>query len=343
MLYVEVVMQKVVLMVLIIGTMLSGQARRPGAVFLLIWPGARATALGGAYAATAEDATACYYNQAGLAYIENTMITLQHANWLPGLHPDMYYEYAGVAKPIKVGTLGLNIIYLTTGKTEVRNEAGVYIGEYTTFDIAVGLNYGFRVNDQLGMGLGWKFIYSYLVPDWVWARMPELGIEQGGTGITYGFDMGVLYKPLRLLTLAAAVQNIGPNISYTESGSSDPLPYTLRLGVKVEPVASRIVRVGITADITKILVGMFADAEKSFFENLGYEFEEAWKSVGLEVNYYDFVRLRLGYFRDTEGQRIGVTYGGGIQAGGFSLDIGIDQSIYDFKTSNRKFSLSYQF
>ncbi len=335
-------MRKVYLTVLLVSTLLFG-AQRPGAVFLLIWPGARATSLSGAYAAIAEDATACYYNQAGLAFIDRTMITLQHANWLPGLHPDMYYEYAGVVKPFKMGTVGLNVIYLTTGETRVVDEQGSYKGEYTTFDIAVGLNYGFKVNQNLGLGIGWKFIYSYLVPEWVWRELPELGIDQGGTGITYGFDAGVLYKPFRFLALAGALQNIGPNISYTESDAADPLPYTLRLGFRFEPINTQIIRVALTTDVTKILVGMFADEEKPFFENLQYEFEEAWKAVGLEVSYYNFVRLAVGYFSDTEGARNGITYGGGVRAGGFSLDVGVDQSIYDFKTTNRKFSLSYQF
>lgn len=327
---------------LIMSTLLSA-AQRPGAVFLMIWPGARATALSGSFAAIAEDATACYYNQAGLAFIDQTMITLQHANWLPGLHPDMYYEYAGVVKPFKAGTFGLHVIYLTTGKTEVRNSEGVYIGTYTTFDISVGLNYGFQLKPNLGMGLGWKFVYSYLVPPWVWGRMPELGIQSGGIGISYAFDAGTLYKPFSFLTVAAALQNIGPNISYTESGSSDPLPYTLRLGVKITPIQSPVFKLALTADVTKILVGMFAQEDNTFFENLSYEFEEAWKAAGLEIDYYDLIKLRGGYFYDKEGQRIGFTFGGGIHAAGFSLDVGIDQAIYDFRTTNRKFSLSYRF
>jgi len=335
-------MSKVFILVLLLSTALYG-AQRPGAVFLLIWPGARATALSGAYAAVVEDATACYYNQAGLAFIENTTVTLQHANWLPGLHPDMYYEYAGIAKPFKMGTLGFSVIYLTHGRTSVYNEAGMYIGEYRTFDIAVGLNYGFKLNPKLGLGAGWKFIYSYLVPDWVFERMPELGIEKGGTGITYAFDTGVLYKPFKFLSVAGALQNIGPNISYTESGSSDPLPYTLRTGVRLAPIDSKVIGIALTAEITKVLVGIFAQEENSFFENIKYELDEAWKAIGLEVDYYNFIKLAVGYFFDTEGQRKGVTFGGGIKAGGFSLDIGVDQAIYDFPTANRKFSLSYQF
>jgi len=323
--------------------MLFAAGQRPGAVFLMIWPGARATGLSGAFSATADDATACYYNQAGLAFIDNTVVSLQHAPWLSGLWHDMYYEYAGFTKPYSIGTFGFNIIYLTTGETEVNNFQGVYKGTYTTFDIAIGLNYGFKVKPNLGLGLGWKFIYSYLVPPWVWGRMPELGINSGGIGITYAFDTGLLYKPFPFLSLAGALQNIGPNISYTESGAADPLPYTLRLGVKFEPINSKILRIGISSDITKILVGMFANEQNSFMENFQYELEEAWKSVGLEIDYYNFVKFRIGYFKDKEGVREGPTFGGGIKAGGFSIDIGVDEFIYEFKTANRKFSITYQF
>ncbi len=335
-------MRKIFLLVLLFSTMLTGQ-RRPGAVFLLIWPGARPTALAGSFAAIADDPTACYYNQAGLAFIENTMITLQHANWLPALQSDMYYEFIGVAKPFKFGTLGFNIIYLTTGKTQVVDPEGTHLGEYTTFDISIGFNYGFKLNSKLGLGLGWKIIYSYLVPEWVLVKMPGLGIDKGGTGLIYAFDSGVLYKPFKFVSLAGALQNIGPDISYSESGSSDPLPYTFRLAAKFDPVQTRVVHITLTAEVTKILVGMFAQEDNSFFENLKYEFEEAWKSIGLEIDYYEFIKLRGGYFYDKEGARKGLTFGGGIRAGGFSLDVGVDQAIYDFQTSNRKFSLTYRF
>lgn len=335
-------MRKVFFTFILCSALLMG-ATRPGAVFLLIWPGARATALSGAFSAVADDATACYYNQAGLAFLDGTIVSLQHAPWLPGLQPDMYYEYAGVTKSYDIGTFGLSIVYLTTGPTEVRNIEGIYLGTYTTFDISVGLNYGAKIKENLGIGIGWKFIYSYLVPPWVWGRMPELGINNGGIGITYAFDVGTLYKPFSFLTVAGALQNIGPDISYTESGASDPLPYTLRLGLRFRPINTNVIGVALTADVTKILVGMFADETQTFFENLRYEFNEAWKGFGLEIDYYNFVKLRVGYFIDDEGERVGLTYGGGIKAGGFSLDVGVDQDIYDFPTTNRKFSLSYQF
>lgn len=323
--------------------MVFSQGQRPGAVFLMIWPGARPTALGGSFAAIADDATACYFNQAGLGFMDSTMVTLMHCNWLPGLHPGMYYEYLGAVRPTRRGTLGLNIIYLTTGETEVIDENGQPLGTYTTFDVSAGLNYGIRLKPSFALGAGFKFIYSFLVPDWVIKAMPGLGIDRGGTGATWAFDAGLLYKPFRLLSIGLALQNLGANISYVQGGSSDPLPRTLRFGINLQPITSKVIKVSATSDLTKVIVGMFSDPDKTFGEKLGYEFWEAWKSVGLEVNYFDFIIMRGGWFWDMDGARTGPTFGGGVKVARFSFDLAVDQKIYEFKTSNYKFSLSYQF
>ena len=348
----------------------------PGAVFLMIWPGARPTALGGAFTSVADDATTTYYNPGGLGFMNSLDVTLQHANWLPGLAPegvDMYYEFLGAARSLKEkGTVGLNIIYLTTGKTEVINERGENLGEYTTFDIAATAGYGFKVLPKLSTGVSFKFIYSFLVPDWVFKAMPELGIDAGGTGTTWALDFGLLYKPFNVLSLGAALQNIGPNIAYTTSGASDPLPRMLRLGLRYDPINNNLFRLSIIPEITKVLVGMFYDPQDTltFSQEFSYEFKEAWKSFGIELTYYDLITARLGYFEDLTGARggvrvikddreqylslteflftkhggkfdkIGLTFGGGIKFKKFAFDISMDHLIYDFQTSNYKLSFS---
>jgi hypothetical protein len=349
----------------------------PGAVFLMIWPGARPTGLAGSFAAISDDASAAYYNVGGLAFLNSTYATIMHANWLPGLYPGMFYEYLGFSRSIKnQGTAGFNIIYLTTGKTEVYDETGAFLGEYTTFDIAISGNYGFKLTPKVGVGVSAKFIYSYLVPDWVWAAMPQLGIDAGGTGLAWALDGGVLYKPLNNLTVGASLSNIGPNISYTSTGESDPLPRMLRLGLKYTPVDNQNVKLNITPEVTKVLVGMFYDesGEKTFWQKLNYELWESWKSIGIEAWFYDLICARVGYFEDVTGQRggilvnrdgrdehitltdflftknhgrfankIGLTFGIGVQFKGFQFDVSNDQMIYDFSTQNYKFSLTYQF
>lgn len=140
-----------------------------------------------------------------------------------------------------------------------------------------------------------------------------------------------------------------------------------------------IVGLRLTSDISKILIGMFAidppDVDSmTFGEELGYEISESWRSIGMELSIFrEILTIRGGYFFDKTGARggffvedengfnehiglipflfeehgklkkVGVTFGAGIKYAGFQLDIGIDENIYDFKTTNRKFSLSYTF
>lgn len=322
---------------------LAAASERTGAGFLLIWPGGRSTAMAGAFSALADDATACYYNQAGLAFMNGLSASLQHCNWLPGLDKGMYYEYAGVTKAIGRGTVGLDFVYFTTGETYVTSGDGTPQGTYRAFDMAAGLNYGLKLRPDLGVGAGGKFIYSYLVAPWVWDAVPDLSVTKGGVGLSFALDLGMLYKPSGLFSFAAALQNIGPNIKYSEPAASEPLPYTLRLGLKVSPIETRTMKGMITADITKVLAGMFADPDKTSREQLNYELKESWKGVGLELGYFDIVFIRGGYFSDYEGRRNGFTYGGGVKYKGLALDVGIDQDLYRFKSTNQKFSLSYKF
>jgi len=342
----------------------------PGAVFLMIWPGARPTGLAGAFSAVADDASAAYYNVGGLGFFSSTHATIMHSNWLPGLYSGMFYDYIGICHPIKnQGTIGANVIYINTGQTEVTDFTGTPLGEYSTFDFAISGNYGFKVNPQLGVGVSAKFIYSFLVPDWVWQAMPELGIEAGGTGVSWAFDAGVLYKPWDFLAVGASFNNIGPNISYTSSSESDPLPRMLRLGVRYTPVDNPTVKLHITPEITKVMVGLFSNNA-----TLADEWQDAWKSFGVEAWFYDLFAARLGYFEDLSGQRggilvekdgreehiglfeylftknsgnfsnkVGLCFGIGVQYRGFQFDVSNDQLIYDFSTQNYKFSFTYRF
>lgn len=358
----------------------AGASQNPGAVFLMIWPAARPTALGGAFTSIADDASTVYYNQGGLAFLGGTHVTLMHANWLPGLYPGMYYEYAGLTHQFQErGSAGLNVIYLTTGETDVINEQGVFLGRYTTFDVSVAAGYGYPVLPNLGVGFAAKFIYSFLVPDWVWEVMPELGISAGGTGVSWAMDAGVLYKPWQSLNLGLAVSNLGPNIAYTTSGESDPLPRMLRAGLTYYPLRTESFRFGITPELTKVLVGMFYDetGQKTTGQLLQAELRDAWKTLALEGQFRASqlaLSARVGYFEDLSGARgglvlkregaatervglwdvmtrrnlgslqsVGLCFGGGIEYARFKFDISVDQFIYDFPTNNYKFSFSYQF
>ena len=68
---------------LLAGTqMLNAQVSTSAVPFLLIAPNSRAGGMGEAGVALADDATALYWNPAGLAFQEGSEISISHANWL---------------------------------------------------------------------------------------------------------------------------------------------------------------------------------------------------------------------------------------------------------------------
>lgn len=308
-------------------------AQRPGATFLLIPPSAKATAMAYAYTAICNDASTNYYNAAGLAFFKSPKITVDYCGYLNGLAPDMHYFYCGFTYPLATSAWGFDIMYYTPGTIELRNFEGVYLGSYRIWRLALKLNYSRRFSKKLSLGIGWKYIKQQygLWDSWGW-----YGDE---TGSSWAFDFNLLYKILPNLSIGTVLHNIGPKIKY----SDDPLPWTYRLGIAYKPVDTKNFSCAFSAEITKILIGMFAIEENSFWENFKYEWDTAWKGIGIELLFYKVVSLRGGYFYDEEGARKGLTFGGGIKLVNFELDIGIDENIFEFETQDRKISLSYTF
>ncbi|MBN2379222.1 PorV/PorQ family protein [candidate division WOR-3 bacterium] len=298
------------------------------ASFLLIWPGSRPAALGGAFTAIADDASAALYNPAGLGFQKDMNLLLMHANWLPDLYPGMYFEYLAASASIpKVGTFAFNGVYLSTGECIVTDGSGNLIGSYTTFDYSLGVAYGRELNPKLSIGGGIKLIYDSVAPDWVFE---ELGITGSGSGLTWAVDAGVLYKPFQNLKMGVAMQNLGPPISFDFDTTSTTLPLLLRTGIGFNPtfgvVNDRALSIGVTlcpaCDFVKLLPNMFTVDPSyidtmTFGQELAYELEDIWRSFGLEASglvklilpkdWSIFGKLTLdgGYFFDKHNSRGG--------------------------------------
>lgn len=321
--------------IFLISLPLNGAASQAGAIFLAIYPGARPNGMGTCFTAIADDAMSTYYNDAGMAFQNKTDITLMHANWLTGLYPDMYYEYIGIVHELKgIGKIGANLIYLTTGETEAVDPDGNTIGRFKSFDLSFKVSYAAKFYENLSFGIGGKIIYSYLVPRWILEKIYGPQEKGGGSGSSWAIDASLLYKsPIEGLDVGASLQNIGPNIKYLESGESDPLPRTLRIGVAYSPLRTKTNKLTIMGELTKILVGVT--------RNVSDEWADTWRGIGIEYTLSEFLSIRGGYFWDVIGERVGPTFGGGIRFANLEFDIGVDSEIYDFPTDNYRFSLYY--
>jgi hypothetical protein len=178
------------------------------------------------------------------------------------------------------------------------------------------------------------------------------------------------------MSFGVAVSNVGPDLAYrpnlpTEAESIVGLPTTARLGLAWTFFDGRSLRLRLMPELTKVIGGVPADtARGDFGKQLGDEWRDVWKAVGVEATAFDVVSLRLGYFEDLSSERGGFMYGydenyqhlsiidiftvshvGKLKRIGlcwgvgigykdyFRFDVSSDAAIYDFPTSNWKFSL----
>jgi len=328
--------------------------------------------------ALADEPDAAHWNPGGLGFQKGLGGCANLCEWLPGLYQGMYYFYGSGGTGLQIMrrtnlNVGVDLTYMTLGETDVVNERGDFLGRYVSYDVALGMHAGAQVTRVLGVGVNLKYISSHVMPAWVWKSMPELGIDAGGTGSDVAADVGVLYRPLRILSIGLSLASIGPSIAYAETRERNPLPSTLRIGGCFTPLDVPILRVRALLEADKILVGMFSDTTgtKSFGRQLDEELRDAWKSAGIEVTLLQLVTARFGYLEDLTGQRGGIViekegqtyhYGlgdvlsranlGTIKSAGICwglglsykdyvrLDMSDDSRVYDFPTSNMKFTLA---
>ncbi len=125
------------------------------AQFLKIGVGARAEAFGQAFIAVANDASALYWNPAGLAQFTENQVYFDHTQWVV----DVKIENAGIVYHLDaLNTIGFSLTYLHMAdmeETTVFQPLGT--GQYFTFsDALFGVSYARRMTDQFSFGVTLK-------------------------------------------------------------------------------------------------------------------------------------------------------------------------------------------
>ena len=179
-----------------------------GAQFLKLGAGARATAMGNAFAGVSDDSTAVYWNPAGLNQVKKTSISVAHNI----MFEDIYYDWASCARPFEFGTLGIGIQYLSYGSIVERDATELEIGSFKPNDLAVTVGYA-REFGKVMAGVNAKYISS---------KIKE-------TATAFAFDVGGMYKLMdKKLSVAAVVQNLGTKLKYVDD--KEKLPLNIKIG-----------------------------------------------------------------------------------------------------------------
>jgi hypothetical protein len=215
------------------------------AKFLSIPAGARALGMGGAFVAVANDATAMYWNVAGLARLNQSEAIFSHANWIA----DIKYNYGAVALPMgDLGTAGISFTSMTMDEMErtTEQEPDGTGQTFTAGSFAVGLAYAKNLTDWFSIGGNVKY-----VSEQIW--------NSSATGLA--FDIGTLFNtPFAGVKFGASITNFGqkmrmsgddlvttkditpnngnnPNVPANLTTDSFDLPLALRIGLSYEPIA----------------------------------------------------------------------------------------------------------
>ncbi len=262
----------------------SGDGGATGLAFLKFGAGARAAGLGNAFTALSDDATASYWNPAGLSAIRRTRLAFTHTEWLQ----DISNDFLAVAFPAFSGGVGLSVFSNQVDGIERRDIPSVEpIGTVDANDIAASLSYARTLSDRLSAGVTLKYLYE------------KIYLESASG---YAFDFGLRFQSGSLPVAAALVlQNVGAMNDL--QSESIRLPTTLRAGLAYQVDLMTIDgTLSLVADAIKV-----RDAE--------------WRAgFGAEVAVKQHFSLRLGYQTGFDDKS--VSGGFGLHVSRYNVDYG---------------------
>jgi hypothetical protein len=348
-------MKRIILSLLVAGafalpaTVQAASVSQATLLFLKIAPGARPAGMGEAYVAISDDASATWWNPAGLGFQSGRELTMMYVRWLPQFNlSDLYYAFlSGIYEVPEWGTFGGNVIFLNLGETERTDPQGNSLGFFSSYEIAVTGTYGALINQDLSMGVAMKLAYSSLSP-------VGAGEEAGsGTATAIAADLGLLYKApfLTGLSLGANLSNMGPKVAYIDRAQADPLPTNLKAGFAYKILDQEFNKLTIASDINKELVvrDKFGRTDE-FYEAIftswtdGDLIESIIWNIGAEYWYSTLVGLRAGCWNDDLGRVFPYTFGVSLKYSTYRFDFSYMSAGENHPlTDTMRYSLSVDF
>ncbi len=174
----------------LIGFFGSGQPGVSVMPTLRIEQGPRFAAMGGAGIGAVDDASAIYWNPAGLGRVQDSRYAFSHHQWFAGTKDEILHA----ALPSGAGAFGLGLAYSGEPAIEFWDASNVPGDTFRTWNGVLAAGYGLTVARNYHIGAALKGFYQNLY-----------------TSDGYGgaVDIGFACRPFRFLRLGALGRNIG--------------------------------------------------------------------------------------------------------------------------------------
>jgi long-subunit fatty acid transport protein len=321
---------------------------RAGLSFLKIAPGARAAAMSGAFTSVADDASAVFYNPAGMTKVKKIDFMFSHTSWIA----DINHEYVGVVVPGGLmGTFGISACFVNMGDiqttriddptTVMREDRGEGLPSYSCSDLALGLSYAYRFTDKFSAGMTAKFAQEKISGMTAGGLSFDIGtyymtgfktLRIGMAIVNFGSDMQFSGKDLQqdIKDTAMASNFTGTNYELTTTPFAQPLQF--KLGLAYDFILPSNMTVITTGELVhpndgseKLLLGVEYGWSKMLFLRAGYRYDpDAYEKksgmdnfsagLGLSRNFgtakisVDYAFTNLGYLENTHRFSLGLGF-----------------------------------
>ena len=243
--------------------------------------GARALAMGGAFVAVADDATAVKWNPAGLAQLDDTRIS--------GMSTDLFGEgitHQFVGAITNLAGFGIGLAWERASVSSQVFDADGNAGQAFTWTNSAFI--GTFASSVMDMGLVGVNLKYY---------MADSGLGAAASGL--GFDLGLLFALSDMFTIGVNAADIGGSTITYDTGTENTVTALYKAGLVMKLVEGALV-MALDMDFNEAGMG---DAH-----------------IGIEFKVIDELALRGGVVLADEFQNIRFTVGAGINVAGLYVD-----------------------
>lgn len=363
-------MKKLFIPILLVLVAVKGMAQDPGndntgienrvittgVPFILIAADPRSGGMGDIGVVTSADAFSQQWNPAKYAFsLSKQGVGVTYTPYLNKLVNDIFLgNLTYYNRLTEQSAVAASFRYFSQGEIELRQTPDETPLIVKPNELLFDVSYSLRLSDRFALAVAGRYIRSDL--------KLQTSIEDATAASSVAVDVAGYYQSEEVpfndfdgrYRLGFNISNIGPKLKYDEVGSESNLPTNLALGGGFDFILDEYNKVGVSAQVNKLLVptpsdsnddglinseddyynesfvsGMFSsfgDAPDGF----GEELKEFTWALGAEYWYQDVFAFRTGYFNesDVKGSRKFLSFGAGFRYTAINIDVS-----YLFSTS----------